>query len=93
MRDVVRGLVPDAEEGRATACRRSSFGGRPLLGLSAAKSHLSLFPFSSAAVDAVRDRLEGFDVAKGTIRFTPERPVPREVVADVVRARLEELGA
>ena len=51
--------------------------GKPLLGFSAAKAHLSIFPFSPAAIDAVKDRLEGFDLAKGTIRFSPEASGPR----------------
>ena len=62
-----------------------------MLGFSAAKRHLSLFPFSPAAIEAVKDRLAGFDVAKGTIRFSPENPVPDDVLADLVRARLREL--
>ncbi len=66
-------------------------GGRPLVGFRAAKHHLSVFPFSPAVVDAVADRLEGFDLAKGTIRFTPEHPVPDDVLADVARLRLREL--
>ena len=41
------------------------YAGRPLLGLRAAKKHSSLFPFSPAVLEAVRDRLEGFDVSKG----------------------------
>lgn len=89
----VREVAPDAEEGTSYGVPAFLVGGRPLLGLRAAKAHLSLFPFSPAAVDAVRDRLDGFDLAKGTIRFTPGRPVPRDVVADLVRARLHELGA
>jgi uncharacterized protein YdhG (YjbR/CyaY superfamily) len=89
----VRGVAPHAEEGRSYGVPAFLVGGRPLLGLRAARAHLSLFPFSPAAVDAVRDRLEGFDLAKGTIRFTPERPLPRDVVADLVRARLHELDA
>lgn len=92
VRDTVREVVPGAEEGRSYGVPAFLVGGRPLLGFSAAKAHLSLFPFSPAAVDAVRDRLDGFDLAKGTIRFTPERPVPRDVVVDLVRARLQELG-
>ena len=52
---------------------------------------MSLFPFSPAAIDAVRDRLDGFDLAKGTIRFTPDRPVPDDVVADLVRHRMQEI--
>ena len=52
---------------------------------------LSLFPFSPAAIEAVKHRLAGFDVAKGTIRFSPEKPVPDDVLADLVRARLREI--
>jgi len=91
VRTVVAGLVPDAEEGRSYGVPAFIYAGRPLLGFSAAKRHLSIFPFSPAAIEAVKDRLEGFDVAKGTIRFTPEHPVPDDVLADLVRARLREI--
>ena len=91
VRTVVAGLVPEAEEGRSYGVPAFILGGRPLLGFSAAKRHLSLFPFSPASIEAVKDRLAGFDVAKGTIRFTPEKPVPDDVLADLVRARLREI--
>ena len=65
--------------------------GRPLLGFRASKQHLSLHPFSAEVVDAVRDRLGGFDLAKGTIRFTPEAPVPDDVIAELVRLRKLEI--
>ena len=91
VRAVVAGLVPEAEEGRSYGVPAFIYAGRPLLGFSAAKRHLSIFPFSPAAIEAVKDRLEGFDVAKGTIRFTPEHPVPDDVLADLVRARLREI--
>jgi uncharacterized protein YdhG (YjbR/CyaY superfamily) len=41
----------------------------------------------------VKDRLEGFDLSKGTIRFTPDRPVPEDVLADLIRARKAEIEA
>ena len=66
--------------------------GRPLLGFKAAKHHLSIFPFSPAAIEAVRERLDGFDLGKGTIRFSPDRPVPDDVLADLVRAREQEIA-
>jgi uncharacterized protein YdhG (YjbR/CyaY superfamily) len=91
VRALVAELVPDAEEGKSYGVPAFIHAGRPLLGFSAAKAHLSLFPFSPAAVDAVRDRLDGFSVAKGTIRFSPDTPVPDDVLADLVRARLEEI--
>src|ERR671914_251058 len=81
------GVGAGARRGRARGARRR--GGR--LGFRAAKKHLSVFPFSPAAVDAVKDRLEGFDLSKGTIRFTPDQPVPDDVLADLVRARKAEI--
>jgi uncharacterized protein YdhG (YjbR/CyaY superfamily) len=64
-------VAPDAEAGMS--CRMPAFllGGRPLLGFRAAERHVSVFPFSPAAIEAVKDRLEGFDLAKGTGRFAP----------------------
>jgi uncharacterized protein YdhG (YjbR/CyaY superfamily) len=93
VRAVAAELVPDAEEGTSYGIPAFIYAGRPLLGFKAAKKHLSVFPFSPAAIDAVRDRLDGFDVAKGTIRFSPERPVPDDVLTDLVRARMQEITA
>ena len=93
VRTLVGDLAPDAEEGTSYGVPAFIYSGRPLLGFGAAKKHLSIFPFSPAAIEAVKDRLEGFDVAKGTIRFSPDNPVPDDVLADVVRARMQEITA
>jgi len=93
VREVVERVAPNAEEGVSYGVPAYLHAGRPLLGFRAAKKHLSVFPFSPAAVEAVEDRLEGFDLSKGTIRFTPDRPVPDDVLADLVRARREEIAA
>lgn len=34
-----------------------------------------------------------FDLAKGTIRFQPDHPVPSELVARIVRPRIAETDA
>lgn len=65
---------------------------KPLLGFLAAKDHLSVFPFSPKVVDSVRDRLAGFELSKGTIRFTIDRPLPDDVVREVVRLRTDEIA-
>jgi uncharacterized protein YdhG (YjbR/CyaY superfamily) len=93
VRAIVAGVAPDAEEGISYGMPAFLYAGRPLLGLRAAKQHLSVFPFSPAAIDAVRDRLVGFDLSKGTIRFSPDRTVPDDVLADVVRVRKQEIAA
>ena len=84
--------MPDADEASSYGMPAFKYRTKPLLGFLAAKDHLSLFPFSSHIVDEVRDQLEGFSLAKGTIRFTADRPVPDAVIRDIVRRRLAEIG-
>jgi uncharacterized protein YdhG (YjbR/CyaY superfamily) len=91
VRAIVQDVAPEAEEGVSYGTPAFLYAGRPLLGFRAAKRHLSVFPFSPAAIEAVKDRLTGFDLSKGTIRFTPDDPVPEDVLADLVRARQQEI--
>ena len=93
VRAIVDRVAPDAEEGESYGMPAFLYAGRPLLGFRAAKKHLSVFPFSPAAIEAVEGRLEGFDLSKGTIRFSPDRPVPEDVLADLVRERKQEITA
>jgi uncharacterized protein YdhG (YjbR/CyaY superfamily) len=92
VRATVARVALDAVEGTSYGVPAFLLGGRPLLGFRASARHLSLYPFSPAAIDAVRDRLDGFDVAKGTVRFTPGAPVPDDVLEDLVAARRRELA-
>ncbi|HEX5016820.1 MAG TPA: DUF1801 domain-containing protein [Actinomycetes bacterium] len=85
--------VPDAEQGTSYGMPALKHRGRPLLGFTEAKNHLSLFPFSPDVLDQVRDRLEGFSLARGTIRFSIDQPVPDDVVRDLVSLRRDEIDA
>jgi uncharacterized protein YdhG (YjbR/CyaY superfamily) len=92
VRAVVAEAVPEAETGTSYGMPAFRYAGRPLLGFRAAKQHLSVFPFSPEAIEGVKDRLGGFDLAKGTIRFTPDKPVPDDVLTDLVRLRMDEIA-
>jgi uncharacterized protein YdhG (YjbR/CyaY superfamily) len=91
IRDLALEIVPEADEGTSYGMAALKHKGKGLLGFAAAKRHLSVFPFSSRVVDEVHDRLSGFDVSKGTLRFTVEKPIPDDVVRDVVALRLAEI--
>ncbi|CUR54123.1 conserved hypothetical protein [metagenome] len=91
VREVVLAVEPTAEEGTSYAMPAFRFRSKPLLGVTAAKTHLSLFPFSPAVIDAVRHRLDGHRLSKGTVRFTAETPVPDEILLEIVRLRRAEI--
>jgi uncharacterized protein YdhG (YjbR/CyaY superfamily) len=89
--EIARSLAPDATEGMSYGMPALKLDGKPLVAAVAAAKHLSVFPFSSAVVEAVAARLEGYSLSKGTIRFTADHPVPDDVLADIVRLRMAEI--
>lgn len=89
--DIARAAAPNAVEGFSYGMPALKVEGRPFIGVAVAAKHLSLFPFSPEVIDRVRDRLADFSLSKGTIRFTPEHPVPDDVVEEIVRLRLAEI--
>ena len=89
--DVARRVAPQASDGVSYGVPALKVAGKPLIGVSAAAHHLSVFPFSPAAIDVVRTELDGFSVSKGTIRFTAEHPLPELLIERLVAARLAEI--
>jgi uncharacterized protein YdhG (YjbR/CyaY superfamily) len=88
---LARTVVPDAATGVSYGAPSLLVDGKALIGVSRGARHLSLVPFSPPAIDAVRDELDGFAASKGVIRFTPEHPVPDDVVLRLVHLRLAEI--
>jgi uncharacterized protein YdhG (YjbR/CyaY superfamily) len=91
IRDLALEIVPEAEQGTSYGMAALKYKEKGLLGFVAAKRHLSIFPFSAQVVDDVRDRLTGFELSKGTIRFSVDRPLPDDMVRDVMALRLAEI--
>lgn len=86
-----RAIVADAEQGTSYGMPALRYRGKPLVSAIETKRHLSLFPFSGKVVAAVADDLDGYDLSKGTIRFTAERPLPDDIVTRVVELRRAEI--
>jgi uncharacterized protein YdhG (YjbR/CyaY superfamily) len=91
LRDVIQRSVPGVEEATSYGMPAFKYKQRPLLGFRASKNHLSVYPFSPGAIDAARDALAGFDLSKGTVRFTPERPIPDAALELLLQHRLREI--
>ncbi|MEZ0114771.1 uncharacterized protein YdhG (YjbR/CyaY superfamily) [Catenulispora sp. EB89] len=86
-------LVPDAVEGRSYAMPALLYRGKGLIATMQTAKHLALYPFSGKVVARVAERLDGFSLSSGAIRFSVEHPLPAEVLDDVVRLRAAEIEA
>lgn len=91
LRETIAAAAPDAAEGISYGIPAFRYRGRPLVWYLAAKAHCSFFP--GVALDPHRGDLEGYDVAKGTIRFTPGHPLPANLVGRLVQERIARLTA
>jgi uncharacterized protein YdhG (YjbR/CyaY superfamily) len=62
----------------------------PLVYFAAFKSHCSFFPGSKRIVKRFGKELSPFHATGGTIRFSPDHPLPSSLVQRIVRARIKE---
>lgn len=93
LRETIRDAATGAEEGISYGAPAFRYKGRPLVSYGAAKAHCAFYCMSPGVMVEREAALAGFDTSKGTIRFTPDAPIPDALVADIVRARLAEIDA
>lgn len=86
-------LVPEAVEGMSYGMPALRYRDSPLLSLMSAKDHIGLYPFSPDVVSAVEGELAGWSWSKGTIRFTPEHPLPDSLVDRIILLRRDQIDA
>lgn len=91
LRRTLHALAPGAEECINYGVPTLKVGGRDLVHFAAAAKHCSLFPGARAIAENAA-ALAGRDVSKGTVRFTPDAPLPAALVRRLVKARLAELS-
>ena len=87
LRQIIRDAAPEAEECISYQMPAFRQGGI-LVGFAAHTHHCALYGWNGTAVAALADQLQGFKISKGTIRFTPERPIPEAVVRLLVKEKL-----
>jgi uncharacterized protein YdhG (YjbR/CyaY superfamily) len=91
LRRTIQAAAPGAVEAISYGAPAFRYRRRPLVAYRAAKAHCAFYPMNPAVIDAHRDELAGYDTAKGTIRFTPAKPLQDALVSTMVKARLAEI--
>jgi uncharacterized protein YdhG (YjbR/CyaY superfamily) len=89
LRQVIRKAAPKAEEVITYGIPAFRQDGL-LIGFAASAKHCSLHPMNSHTVADFATDLVGYGTSAGTIRFTPDNPLPAALVRRIVRARIRE---
>lgn len=85
LRGQIRAVAPQAEEAISYGLPTFKLQGN-LVHFGAAAKHCAFYP--GAVMEQFAERLEGFETAKGTIRFQPDAPLPPDLIADIVAFRI-----
>jgi uncharacterized protein YdhG (YjbR/CyaY superfamily) len=92
VRGIVKRLVPEADEVISYGMPVFKYRGRYLIGMAAFKEHFSLFP-QSGPVAALAEKLKGYRLAKGTIQFTRDQPLPESLIEEIVALCVQRITA
>lgn len=90
LRRQIRAAAPGATELINYGVPMFRLDGRNLVSFGAAKAHCSFHVQSPAVMDAHAKDLTGFKTTKGSVTFTPDKPIPSALVTKLVRARIAE---
>lgn len=93
LRKVLHEALPEAQEGTSYGMPAFLVNGKAVAAFLASKDHCSFFPMSGRIVAAMEQDLTGYNTSKGTIRFTPKKPLSAAVLKKAVRLRLAEIRA
>jgi uncharacterized protein YdhG (YjbR/CyaY superfamily) len=91
LRETILAVVPNPEEAISYAIPGVKYRGKGLVWYAAFKAHCSFFP--GAKVQDYAAELDGYTIHKGTIQFTPEHPLPVDLVQRMVRHGMTEIDA
>lgn len=89
VRKTIRAAAPKAAESISYGIPTYKQDGQRLIYFSAAAKHCAIHMVRKPDLDeAVR---LGFGIGRGSIRFTPDHPLPARLITRIVKARLAEI--
>jgi uncharacterized protein YdhG (YjbR/CyaY superfamily) len=91
LRRAIKAAAPRVEECISYQLPAFRLDGKVLVWFGAATNHCSFFP-GAAPIKAHAADLEKYETSKGTIRFSPDQPLPATLVRKLVKTRVEEFS-
>ena len=87
LRRAIKAACPEAEEAISYGVPGYKYHGM-LVSFGAAKNHCSFYPGS--ILDDFKEEVSAYSTSRGTVRFTPEKPLPADLVTRIVKARMAQ---
>ena len=88
VRQTIREAAPDAQEKISYQIPTFALYGN-LVHFAAYKKHIGFYPASSG-IDKFKEILSAYELSKGTVRFPLDKPIPYDLIREIVAFRVKE---
>ncbi len=87
VRQIIKNTVPEAVE--FISYKMPAYHCYGMIGgFAAFKNHCSFFPWNAKTIEDFAAELKDFKTSAGTIQFTPDKPIPEELLQKILRYRV-----
>lgn len=84
LRTIIKDLIPEAEEVISYKMPTYNLNGKYIVYFAGWKNHISLYPFSAEMEKEIQGTSEYDTSGKGTIQFPNDKPLPIEIIRNIV---------
>jgi len=91
IRNIILSTVPNIKERISYKICVFSIN-KDLVGFASQKNHLSFYIMSPQLVSIMKKDLFGLKLSGATIHFTPQEPIPKQLIQKILKARLKEIS-
>jgi uncharacterized protein YdhG (YjbR/CyaY superfamily) len=88
LRQIINESAPKAEEAISYQIPTFKLNGN-LVHFAGYKNHIGFYP-SPSGIEAFKNELSPYDVAKGSVKFPIDKPIPFDLVRKIVEYRVKE---
>ena len=89
LRAIIRAAAPDATETISYAMPTFDLNGKHLVHFAGFAHHVGFYPVPSG-MEAFKEALSAYKTGKGSVQFPLDRPIPADLVHQIVEFRVEE---
>ena len=89
IRNIIRELAPEATERICMRMPTYDLNGKWLVHFAAFNKHIGFYP-QPEGVEAFKNKLAGYKTSKGAVQFPHNKPLPLDIIREIVAYRVEQ---
>jgi len=89
IRNIILGFAPDATERICMRMPTYDLNGKWMIHFAAFSKHISIYPQPEGII-AFKEKLSGYKTSKGTVQFPLDKPLPLDLIREIVKFTVEE---